>query len=301
MQKGQFADFPWAPIPGVQLRPVWNGNAFQLGEQTVAVLSYATGDSGWTDELTAFHENNAGSDHVMDRASRGRALEQLRRYLKAPVDTATILEVGCSTGYMLKTIQEGLPGSFLIGADYVLQPLKHLALQKLNVPLLQFDLTKCPLADNCVDAVVLLNVLEHIDDDNAAIAQIARILKPGGIAVIEVPAGPNLFDVYDKQLMHFRRYSMKALRQSIENKDLKVIERSHLGFSLYPAFYMTKKRNQKYLTAPVEEQRKIVQESIRASKSNFALKLLMGVELLAGRWISYPFGIRCVITAQKRA
>ena len=43
---------------------------------------------------------------------------------------------------------------------------------------------------------MLLNVLEHIDDHSSAIAQVARVLKPGGVAVVEVPAGPHLYDTY---------------------------------------------------------------------------------------------------------
>ena len=49
-------------------------------------------------------------------------------------------------------------------------------------------------------------MLEHVEDDQAAIRQVYRILQPGGVAVIEVPAGPDLYDIYDRQLMHHRRY-----------------------------------------------------------------------------------------------
>jgi SAM-dependent methyltransferase len=63
--------------------------------------------------------------------------------------------------------------------------------------LLHFDLRHCPLPDGSFDGVILLNVLEHIKEDAAALRQIARILKPGGIAAIEVPAGRGLYDIYD--------------------------------------------------------------------------------------------------------
>jgi len=81
------------------------------------------------------------------------------------------------------------------------------------MPPLEFDLTQCPLKGESVDVVVLLNVLEHIEDDALALHQVYRILKPGGIAVIQVPANQRLYDVYDLLLMHHRRYSLRELRQ----------------------------------------------------------------------------------------
>jgi len=106
-----------------------------------------------------------------------------------------------------------MPHAQLIGSDYVRGPLEEVARRLPDVPLLQFDLVKCPLPDASVDVVVLLNVLEHIEDDVGAVRQLARILKPGGAVVIEVPAGPHLYDVYDKVLMHYRRYRLSGLKR----------------------------------------------------------------------------------------
>ncbi|HTC13560.1 MAG TPA: hypothetical protein VK692_05030, partial [Chthoniobacterales bacterium] len=52
---------------------------------------------------------------------------------------------------------------------------------------------------------------EHIDEDFKALQEIYRILKPGGLAHIEVPADPSSFDFYDEVLMHFRRYRLGDL------------------------------------------------------------------------------------------
>lgn len=75
----------------------------------------------------------------------------------------------------------------------------------------------CPLPDNSVDIVIALNVLEHIEDDITAIKQIYRILKPGGYAIIEVPRNPNLYDLHDERLKHFRRYQMNDLIDKVSN------------------------------------------------------------------------------------
>ena len=152
------------------------------------LLAYTVGDSGWTDDLTTFHEDNAGSDHFIDRASRAHALAQVKRHAHGPAPV--VLEVGCSSGFFLEELRRKMPHALIMGADYVRGPLDQLAARRQDVPLLQFDLTKCPLPDASVDVVVLLNVLEHIGNDEAAVREVSRILRPGGAVVIEVPAGP---------------------------------------------------------------------------------------------------------------
>ena len=234
-------DYPWPPLPNSHQKPQWTGNGFRLENRMQPILTYEVGASGWTDELTNFHEKTAGENHFIDLALRQHALRQLKKYLQrvSPI----ILEVGCPSGYMLRLIRERLPHAFLIGSNYVSGPLMNLARQMPHIPLLQFDLTHCPLSDESIDTIVLLNVLEHIGDNGAAMRQIFRILKPGGIAVIEVPAGPKLYDIYDKLLRHHRRYSLTALRNLPQTAGLRIVGHSHLGFFIYPGFWWVKRRN----------------------------------------------------------
>jgi len=233
----------------------------------------------------------------MDRASRKRAVDVLQRRISSP--TAVILEVGCSSGYFLRDVRQALPEALVIGADYVYGPLERLAGATSGVPLLQFDLTACPLEDACVDAVVALNVLEHIPDDSAAIGQIHRILKPGGVAVIELPAGPSLYDVYDKMLMHYRRYSLHDATDAFRRAGFRVEHPSHLGFLLYPPFAVVKLRNKRHLHDPEERQRAIVAKSIQRTGRSPLMQMAMNLEMAVGRFVRYPVGIRCVFEAIK--
>jgi SAM-dependent methyltransferase len=285
------------PPAGQTQSPVWTGRAFRVGDCETAVLSYETGRSGWTDELTAFHEATAGDDHYIDRASQKHTLNQLRRWLgaKPPV----IMDIGCSSGAMLKLLLREFRDTSILGADYVRGPLDVLAGRLSGVPLLQFDLTACPLPDGSLDGIVLLNVLEHIEEDDAALAQIARILKPGGIVIIEVPAGPNLYDIYDRQLLHHRRYRMQELIEKVSRQGLRVLMRSHLGFFLYPAFWVAKKRGRRFLTAEQEIQRAIVARQISSARTNPLLYRVMDLEAKLRSRIYYPFGIRCLLTCQR--
>ncbi len=290
-------NYPWPNIRNSVDTPVWTGQGFRIGEDFCSILAYDIGKSGWTDGLTQFHEETAGSDHFIDLASRQHAQEQLNKYLKTP--TPTILEIGCSSGQMLQLMKVSLPGAFIIGSDYVREPLEQLTQQIPDTPLLQFNLLKCPLPDASLDAVVLLNVLEHIEDDNEAIRQLYRILKPGGLAIIEVPTGPKLYDVYDELLMHFRRYNLKQLAGLFKQTGFEVLERSHLGFAVYPGFWLVKQRNKRFLSREQALKQNVVAKNIRNTKNNLILEKLIELELAFGRKISYPFGIRGLLTCIK--
>jgi ubiquinone/menaquinone biosynthesis C-methylase UbiE len=189
--------------------PIWTGQNFKIGDQSTKLLEYSSDLNGWSDGLTSFHEDTAGDNHFIDRASREHALQQIQKY--ASGDSPTILEIGCSSGFLIKDIYQRFPKANIIGADVVRDALLKLADEMPHVPFLRFDLVNCPLPDNSIDIVIMLNVLEHIEHDEAAIKQVYRILKPGGVLILEVPAGPQLYDAYDKVLMHYRRYSSQML------------------------------------------------------------------------------------------
>ena len=232
--------FPLPPLPGRKDVPLWQGSLFRVGGEEFRVLNYGENTAGWTDELTEIHEDVDDEHHFINVASREHAVNRVIRWLKA--SKPVILDIGCSSGYTIKLLRERLPDAVIAGADCVTGPLQNLGAAIPDLPLFQFDLVTCPLPDNSVDAVISLNVLEHIEAHDAAVRQMYRILKPGGIAVVEVPAGPGLYDIYDRQLMHMRRYRMRELTHLVRYAGFRVLERSHLGFFLYPGFWLVKKR-----------------------------------------------------------
>lgn len=278
--------------------PLWEGNGFRVGADFIKVLQYSINTLGWNDDLTTFHEETAGDQHFIDRASRDHAISQLKIHLKDK--NPVILEVGCSSGFMLQRMQKTFPEAILLGSDVVVEPLTKLAETLPNVPLLRFDMLHCPLPDNCVDAVVMLNVLEHIEQDGDALRQAYRILKPGGTLVIEVPAGPHLYDAYDKVLMHYRRYLLSPLCKLVKDQHFEIVKRSHLGFFLYPGFWLVKQRNKRLLTESAATQRQQVDKVIRKTGESKLMHAIMQTELRLGNYISYPKGIRCLLTAIKK-
>ena len=289
--------FHWPSLTTTGPEPRWTGEAFALGQTTSRVLAYEESSSHWSDELTTLHESEAGRDHPIDVASRRLAVDSMRSL--SDKRSVVILDVGCSSGFVLEDLQAHLPMAYLIGADYIRGPLEGLARRMPRLPLLQFDLRQCPLPDACVDGITCLNVLEHIDDHAAAMRHLHRILKPGGVAHLEVPAGPHLFDIYDEHLMHHRRYRLQELVPLARDAGFRLKRATHLGFIVFPAFWWVKKRNRSKLYLPDTEKKNLVAKQIRQSRQNWLFTCAVRLETLLGRLTTFPVGIRCVVVLTK--
>ena len=291
-------DVKFPPVLAGEEPPVWSGSAFVRSGESTRVLAYEVGESGWSDELTELHESAPESgSHFIDLASRRHAISELKRTLGTR--PASIMEVGCSAGHLLADMRRSLPNAELTGGDYTLGTLVKLGEKMPDIPLVRFNLADSPLPSDTYDAMVLLNVLEHIEDDVAASRHIARMLKPGGFAVIEVPAGPELFDDYDRQLQHFRRYTLQSLCSVVEHAGLVVERQNYLGALIYPAFYLAKKLSQRR-PKPASQREEHVANAIGAtSRFNAIGHAIMALEQVMSGAIEFPRGIRCVVTARK--
>jgi SAM-dependent methyltransferase len=194
--------------------------------------------ANWSQDLEEFHEEST-RDHPIEVLTRRTVLS----LLDVLDETATIVEVGCSTGYMLEDLRATYIAARLVGFDLIASGVHkaHAALPDCLVA--QADACKLPLADGLADAVISLNLLEHVPDDVRALSEIKRVLRPGAAAVLVVPTGPGLYDYYDRFLHHERRYARGEMAEKIRGLGMKVEMDIHLGSVVYPAFWALKKRN----------------------------------------------------------
>ena len=93
-----------------------------------------------------------------------------------------------------------------------------------GIPVIRADATRLPVTSGSLDLVVAFDVLEHIADDEKAAAEIRRVLRPGGCALIAVPAGPRLWSAHDEAVGHVRRYTRSSLLPLLEDAGLSVEE-----------------------------------------------------------------------------
>lgn len=100
--------------------------------------------------------------------------------------------------------------------------------------------TALPLADNSVDVLTALDVIEHVQDDQASVREFLRVLRPGGIAVITVPALMALWSDWDVTLRHHRRYTAPTLRQTVP-PGFEILHLHYVNVAVLPAVFLIRK------------------------------------------------------------
>jgi len=95
-----------------------------------------------------------------------------------------------------------------------------------------------PLGAVTCDTVVCLNVLEHIEDDTAALERMAKLLQPGGRLILPVPQYQWLFGSYDRVAGHFRRYSRQDMEKRLGDAGFRNIKLQSFNFSSIPAWWV---------------------------------------------------------------
>ena len=144
---------------------------------------------------------------------------------------AVILDVGCGTGRNLEALSEL---GDTRGCDISSEALDFCRRRGLSNLTLQVDPHSLPFDSGTFDLVTALDVIEHVDDDLRMLAEIARVLKPSGLALLTVPAHPRLWTVHDEALQHRRRYARGPLRQKVEAAGLRVDLLSGMNGLLLP-------------------------------------------------------------------
>jgi SAM-dependent methyltransferase len=282
------------PPPGRQSVPAFDDGWVTGGDTRAAYLDYAAEPAtNWSEELEELHEE-ASRTHFMDMWTR----ESILGRLPPLADGATIADLGCSSGYLLDDLRARFPTVVLIGVDLVASGLEKAHMLVPSARLFRADVRALPLAEASVDAVVSANLLEHVRDDGAALAEIERILRPRGLAVIVVPAAPSAYDYYDRFLGHERRYGRGELGRKARAAGLDVLEESFIASLLYPAFWLVKQRNRRRyhdLRGEALEQR--VAADIAGTSDSRVGRALWQLE--ARLPFRLPFGIRALVVLQR--
>jgi SAM-dependent methyltransferase len=250
-------------------------------------------DVNWSAELEALHEESS-RDHFLDVWTRQALLDAIEG-----TDPGVILDAGCSSGYLLEDLRRRHPQATLLGADLVAAGLRRAHALVPDARLLLADVCHLPLEDASVDAVLSANLLEHVPDDVGALAEFRRVLKPGGLAAVIVPAGPGTYDYYDRFLGHERRYARHELARKAAG--FEVLHDTHIGAVIHPAFWVVKKLHRRRHPDPSpEEQRALVERDIKSTGNSRVGTLTTRIErALLKRHVSLPFGIRSFTILRK--
>jgi len=168
--------------------------------------------------------------HWWYRGRRKIIADLIRRYGRVPAD-AQILEIGCGTGHNLAMLAGfGHVDGLELDDEARTMSEKRLGRAVLSSPLPEL----ADVADRHYDLIGAFDVIEHIDDDRAAIASIATKLKAGGTFVMTVPAHQWMWTAHDVVNHHKRRYSRRGLKALFEQSPMKLDKIGYFNSLLFP-------------------------------------------------------------------
>jgi SAM-dependent methyltransferase len=133
----------------------------------------------------------------------------LSRHLSLePGSNARLLEIGCGPGANLRELAPRV--QIAVGIDLEIRALSHC---RDLAPVQGSALSQLPFADSAFDAVMMVDLLEHLPELDPLVGEVARISRPGGVVAVMVPAGPGLWSYWDEMHGHHRRFTKGALAE----------------------------------------------------------------------------------------
>ena len=179
-------------------------------------------------------------DVVEERMWWYRALHA--RLIAALAPTAgRVLDAGCGTGGLLARLQAIRPELELVGLEFAL-PAAARAAEKSRAPIVRGTVNALPFADGSFGAAVLADVLCHAAvDPIAALTECARVLRPGGRLVVNMPAFAWLLSAHDSCVHNVRRQSAQELRTLLARAGFTAIRARYWNGLLLPLMIARRK------------------------------------------------------------
>lgn len=156
-------------------------------------------------------------------------LNMLRKYSLTSCEN-NILDIGCGPGAMIKDFK---PYGKTFGVDSNINSVKECR-KRGNLGTCISVASKTPFRESTFSVVLLLDILEHLDNDKDAIEEAIRLCKPGGLIIITVPAFQFLWSNQDIISYHKRRYSMKTIKELVKMNTVEKLKFSYFNFFLFP-------------------------------------------------------------------
>ncbi len=205
-----------------------------------------------------------------------------------------VLDVGCGRGEFTSEIKKARPQLAMYGCDIDANLLNYLKkhFKKEKIIITQCDAHDLPYTNETFDAVLMFDVLEHLNDPERSLSEISRVLKSGGVFHLVVPceAGLHTLDGWIKKLFgknlkevpigHIQQLTLEEVKEKIEKAGFKVKKIEFSYYFLYQFFsllyfsFVAVFRKGKYLALGIN------------SRQGFLDKIIFGLKVLGG-WLVY--------------
>jgi ubiquinone/menaquinone biosynthesis C-methylase UbiE len=205
-----------------------------------------------------------------------------------------LADCGAGTGFFAVEIS---PKCNVIAVDDYEDSLRLLRERLGEVRVRKGSCANLPLDSNSVDVLTALDVIEHVEDDRAATREFLRVVKPGGLVVITVPALMALWSDWDVTLRHFRRYTRRSLL-SVVPEEFEVLHLNYVNVAVLPLVWGVRKfRALKQKFGGKVESRS--EDSIPPEFLNRLLRWTF-VKLACQRAIKFPAGVGLIAVLRKK-
>lgn len=228
--------------------------------------------------------------HWWYRGLRGLILGEIRSRFGGRKDIS-ILDAGCGTGYNQKCFAGIGKACGIDISDIALEYCTKRGLKDIS----RASVTRLPFADSSFDIVVSADVLYHIavEDDARALEEMKRVLKKGGILIVNVPAFEHLRRPHDRAVHTGRRYTARGLSVKMKKCGLELLKVSYRNAFVYPAALAVSLMSKGPAPAAVSDLRKV------PGPLNELLSFVSAADNLIVRNIGLPFGTSVFCVARK--
>ncbi len=224
-------------------------------------------------------------------AGRRRIIES---FLK-PICQATgltrprILDIGCGTGANLEMLSQfGAAEGVDVSID-ALEFCRQRGLQNVR----QGEAEHLPYEDGSFDLVTALDVVEHLDDDVLGLKEMRRVLRPGGVALMFVPAFMFLWGVQDDVSHHRRRYTRATLQQAVRAAGFEIERFTYANITFLAPILLGRLLMRATGLRPASE------NNLTIGVLNRMLGRILGAESSILRHMNLPLGVSAICVARR--
>lgn len=218
----------------------------------------------------------------------------LDKYLPLVKGQLRLLDVGCGTGFNLARLDKY---GHATGVDISEEAVKFSRLRNCK-DVLKIDEGKLPFNDNTFNVITVLDVLEHMDDDYAALRDYHRVMKDNGILLITVPAHRFLWGAHDVTVGHRRRYVAADLKVKLEKVGFALEKLTYFETVFFPLICFSRIRK-KFTRKVADSSSSIVRIRDHPFLVNRLLGFIFSLEALILKGFDFRYGVLLLCVARK--
>ena len=203
---------------------------------------------------------------------------------------ARILDAGCGTGSNIPMLS---CFGTVTGLDF--SPIALAYTKQKGFSVVQDSLPDTSFSQEYFDLITAFDLLEHIEDDSAALISLAKLLKPKSTMVLTVPINPWMWSSHDIRHHHYRRYTWASIRELTETAGLSIRRQTCFNTLLFPLITAIRVIR----TWLKRDNHAQIDDSMPPHMLNIALQAIFRLEKHLLARTDLPFGVSCMVVAER--